>query len=251
MRRNIVFLLVLCGPRRRVCTSHQAVGQSVRAQQPRRSDHELRAAIRSRRRTWTTCTNRAPARAVPKAEQGAAVVAAKPLRYAALRCAAAMHRASAAILPEDRADVMYHGYDGGGLEVSGPSVLVRKGFKDKVSVWANYYVDMISSASIDVVATASPYKETRKEYSGGIDYLSRQDADGRSHTSTARRTTTSRNTARFGISQDFFGDLTTLGDFLCARLERRDEERRSRRSRNIPTGRTGASTCRRSSRRTW
>ena len=43
--------------------------------------------------------------------------------------------ANAAILPEDRTDVMYHVYDGGGLEVSGPSILVRKGIKDKVSVW--------------------------------------------------------------------------------------------------------------------
>ena len=77
----------------------------------------------------------------------------------------------AAVLPEDRSDVMYHGYDGGGLEVGGPSVLVRKGFKDKVSVWANYYVDMITSASIDVVSTASEYTEERKEQSLGLDYL--------------------------------------------------------------------------------
>ena len=38
---------------------------------------------------------------------------------------------TAAVLPEDRSDAMYHGYDGGGLQVEGPSVLVRKGFKDK------------------------------------------------------------------------------------------------------------------------
>jgi hypothetical protein len=112
--------------------------------------------------------SRAPVRAALKVGQGAVVVAAKLLRlemrlaqallsavFAVLPCLA-----NAAILPEDRADVMYHGYDGGGLEVDGPSVLVRKGFNDKVSVWGNYYVDMISSASIDVVATASPYEET-------------------------------------------------------------------------------------------
>ncbi|MBV1959327.1 MAG: DUF3570 domain-containing protein, partial [Pseudomonadales bacterium] len=77
----------------------------------------------------------------------------------------------AAVLPEDRADVMYHSYDGGGITVGGPSVLVRKGFADTVSVSANYYVDTISSASIDVVSTASPYQEERTEVSAGIDYL--------------------------------------------------------------------------------
>ena len=107
----------------------------------------------------------------PKVEREAAVAAAKVLRVAALLALLPL-AARAAILPEDRADVMYHGYDGGGLEVNGPSILVRKGFADKVSVWGNYYADMISSASIDVVSTGSPYKETRQEYSGGIDYLS-------------------------------------------------------------------------------
>ncbi|MCG7959973.1 MAG: hypothetical protein JAY69_13020, partial [Candidatus Thiodiazotropha taylori] len=28
----------------------------------------------------------------------------------------------ATVLPEDRADVMYHRYDGGGVEVDGPSI---------------------------------------------------------------------------------------------------------------------------------
>ncbi len=142
-------------------------------------------------------------------EQGAAVGAARRLRSAAL-LALLSCTVHAAILPEDRADVMYHGYDGGGLEVSGPSILVRKGFQDKVSVWGNYYVDMISSASIDVVATASPYKETRHEYSGGIDYLSGKTMMGIGYT-YSKEDDYIANTARFSISQDFFGDLTTLG----------------------------------------
>lgn len=116
----------------------------------------------------------------------------------------------AAILPEDRADVMYHGYDGGGLEVVGPSVLVRKGFKDTVSVWSNYYVDMITSASIDVMATASEYDEKRDEKSIGFDYLHGKTFMGLSFTNS-EESDYSANSARFGISQDFFGDLTTLG----------------------------------------
>jgi len=117
---------------------------------------------------------------------------------------------SAAILPEDRADVMYHGYDGGGLQVHGPSVLVRKGFKDKVSVWANYYVDMITSASIDVLATASEYTEKREEKSIGFDYLHGKTSMGIGYTNS-EESDYSANSVRFGISQDFFGDLTNLG----------------------------------------
>jgi len=65
----------------------------------------------------------------------------------------------ATVLPDDRADLLYHAYDGGGLTVDGPAVLVRKSFKDQVSVWGHYYVDRVSSASIDVVTTASSYSE--------------------------------------------------------------------------------------------
>lgn len=116
----------------------------------------------------------------------------------------------AAVLPEDRADVMYHGYDGGGLQVQGPSVLVRKAYKDKVSVWANYYVDMITSASIDVMATASEYEEERTEKSLGVDYLHGKTFMGLSYTNS-EESDYSANSVSFGISQDFFGDLTTLG----------------------------------------
>ncbi len=116
----------------------------------------------------------------------------------------------AAVLPEDRADVMYHAYEGGGLTVDGPSVLVRKAYKDQVSVWGNYYVDMISSASIDVVATASKYAEEREEKSVGVDYLHGKTFMGLSYTNS-EESDYSANAVRFGISQDFFGDLTTLG----------------------------------------
>ncbi len=134
----------------------------------------------------------------------------RALTVAAL-LSAAWSNVQAAILPADRADVMYHGYEGGGLTVDGPSVLVRKGFADKVSVWGNYYVDLISSASIDVIASgASPYSEERTEVSAGVDYLHGKTFMGLSFTNSEESDYTSNN-IRFGISQDFFGDLTTLG----------------------------------------
>ena len=116
----------------------------------------------------------------------------------------------AATLPEDRADILYHGYEGGGLEVVGPSVLVRKAYQDKISIWANYYVDMISSASIDVVTTASEYSETRTEKSLGFDYLHDRTTMSLAYTNSEEGDY-SANVANFGISQSFFGDLTTLG----------------------------------------
>ena len=79
--------------------------------------------------------------------------------------------ARAAVLPDDRADVLFHQYDGGGVTINGPSMLVRKKLAEKYSVTANYYVDMVSSASIDVMSTASPYKEERQQMSLGLDML--------------------------------------------------------------------------------
>jgi hypothetical protein len=117
----------------------------------------------------------------------------------------------AAVLPEERADVLYHRYDGGGLTVDGPSVLVRKNIADKVSISGNYYVDKISSASIDVVSQASPngYSETRTEKSVGATYLYDRTLMSAGVIDSDEPDYTSR-TYNFDFSQDFFGDLTTL-----------------------------------------
>lgn len=117
--------------------------------------------------------------------------------------------ANAKVLPEDRADALYHSYDGGGVTIDGPSVLVRKAYKDKLSVWGNYYVDMISGASIDVEATASKYTETRTEFSIGADYLYDRTLMGIGFT-RSEEDDYDASTFRASLSQDFFGDLTTL-----------------------------------------
>ncbi|OUS28864.1 hypothetical protein A9Q99_10810 [Gammaproteobacteria bacterium 45_16_T64] len=115
----------------------------------------------------------------------------------------------AAVLPEDRADVMFHSYDGGGVTIEGPSVLVRKSFLDKFSVSANYYVDNISGASIDVEVLASEYKEERTEYSLGLDYLFNKTIMSVGFTNSSENDYEA-NTAYGSISQDFFGDLTNV-----------------------------------------
>lgn len=115
----------------------------------------------------------------------------------------------AAVLPEDRADIMYHRFDGGGVEVDGPSVLVRKSIGESVSVNANYYVDSISSASVDVLSTASPYTEERTQTSLSADYL----YDNTLMTLSLIESDESdylAKTGSFSISHDMFGDLTTV-----------------------------------------
>jgi hypothetical protein len=117
--------------------------------------------------------------------------------------------ASAGVLPDDRADVLYHRYDGGGVVIDGPSLLVRKKFADKVSVAANYYVDLVSSASIDVVSTASPYKEERTQYSVTADYLRGKSTYSAGYISSSESDYDAK-TWYAGVSQDMFGDLTTI-----------------------------------------
>lgn len=118
-------------------------------------------------------------------------------------------RASSGVLPEDRADVLYHRYDGGGVVIDGPSLLVRKKFADKVSVAANYYVDMVSSASIDVVSTASPYKEERTQYSLTGDFLRGKSTYSAGYINSSESDYEAK-TWYAGVSQDMFGDLTTI-----------------------------------------
>ena len=116
---------------------------------------------------------------------------------------------SAGVLPEDRADLLYHRYDGGGVTIDGPSLLVRKKFLEKFSVSANYYIDMVSSASIDVVTTASPYEEERTQYSLSIDALRGKTTYSLGYTNSDE-SDYEADTAYFSLSHDLFGDLTTI-----------------------------------------
>ena len=70
--------------------------------------------------------------------------------------------------PEDEASVAYNLYDGGGITVNGPAFIVKKTVPRNLSIEAGARVDLISSASIDVVTQASKYSEERKEYSLGL-----------------------------------------------------------------------------------
>ena len=148
-----------------------------------------------------------------KAVLGAVVVVTKQLfLFVALTFTSLVSiNAHAAVLPTERADVLYHSYDGGGINISGPAILIRKSVGDSVSVSAKHYVDTISSASIDVevILGASTYNEERVEESLSLDFLNEKTLMNFSYTNSEENDFLA-DTFAFGISQDLFGDLTTV-----------------------------------------
>lgn len=131
-------------------------------------------------------------------------------RAAALALLAFAGTAHAGVLPEERADAMYKTYQGDGLTIDGPAVLVRKNFADKVSVSAGYYVDQVSGASVDmIVLGASELREERKQYNVGVDYL-RGKVTYSVGFANSKENDYNSDTASVSISQDMFGDLTTV-----------------------------------------
>jgi hypothetical protein len=143
-------------------------------------------------------------------------------------------RAEAGVLPDDRSDILYHLFEGGGVRIEGPSLLLRKKVGKSLSFVGNYYVDMISSASIDVVTQASPYDEERTQWSLGMDYLRGNTTMSMSYTTSAESDFDAK-TYVFGVSQDMFGDLTTLsltyayGDDVIGRSDDPNFERENKR----------------------
>jgi hypothetical protein len=116
---------------------------------------------------------------------------------------------SADVLPDNRADVFYSKYSGGGMDITGYSATARAKITENFAVEANYFVDKVSGASIDVLSQASVIKDTRKQKSGTIEYLHDKTTYTASYTSSVERDYIS-DTAAISLSQDMFGDLTTI-----------------------------------------
>jgi hypothetical protein len=117
--------------------------------------------------------------------------------------------AKAVDLPGDKGEAMLHMYDGGGVKANGPAFLVRKSLADKVSLSAQYYVDMVSNASIDVVTTASPFKENRTAYDFGLDYVVR-DTTLKLTSSTSSEPDYKVGAYAVDVTQEVFGGMTTV-----------------------------------------
>ena len=132
---------------------------------------------------------------------------------AALTVLAALLRtgtAAADVLPDDRADVLYSRYSGGGQNIDNVSLQARKKIGDHVSLAYSHLTDTVSGASIDVrTSGASPYTETRTQDSLSAEILFGKTTYtiGATHSSEPDYVS---NTENFAISQSMFGDLTTV-----------------------------------------
>jgi Protein of unknown function (DUF3570) len=116
----------------------------------------------------------------------------------------------AGVLPEDQADALYHVYQGDGLTVQGPALLVRKKFGESVMADAGYETDSVTGASIDVrTSGASELKEHRKQWNGGVSYLRGKTTYNVGYMNSKETDYISDNLT-FGITEDMFGDLTTV-----------------------------------------
>jgi hypothetical protein len=132
------------------------------------------------------------------------------LFLAAVMAGTAVFTAARALtLDEDRADAMYHYYSGGGVKVGGPALLVRKGIGGKTAVSAGYYADSISSASIDVVTTASKYSDQRDEYQVGVEHLAGDTRMSAGYT-TSKENDYTANAVDLNVAHEVFGGLSTI-----------------------------------------
>ena len=130
--------------------SDRALGQALRARAPGRPDHVLRPQSGIRASTSTMCSKCARAPAAPPAASAAVAAAisadrdgaAPPDSRSDMRCTggslacrspAAWGAATPTCCPRIAPTVLYHRYEGGGVTVEGPSVLVRKKFGDSLS----------------------------------------------------------------------------------------------------------------------
>src|SRR5882757_1277818 len=116
---------------------------------------------------------------------------------------------SADVLPDNRADVFYSKYSGGGMDITGYSATARAKITENFAVEANYFIDKVSGASVDVLSQASVIKDERKQKSGTLEYLHDKTTYRASYMTSVERDYVS-DTASFSLSQNMFGDLTTL-----------------------------------------
>jgi len=124
--------------------------------------------------------------------------------------------ARADVLPDDRADVLWHGYNGGGISVEGWSTLATVKFGDHVSVAGNYYtdnivghVDTIAGASVNAVSGASRYQEKRTQRSVSGNLLADKTTYSLGFIDSNEPDFKSK-TAFGSVSESMFGDLTTV-----------------------------------------
>ena len=130
-------------------------------------------------------------------------------RIAVIAAILLVRATSADVLPDDRADLFYSKYSGGGMDITGESVLVRKKITEDFALEGSYFVDKVSGASIDVLSQASTIKDERKQKTGTVEYIHDKTTYTASFINSVERDYKS-DTESFSLKQDMFGDLFTL-----------------------------------------
>jgi hypothetical protein len=111
--------------------------------------------------------------------------------------------------PQDEFSTGYNYYSGGGITVHGPAMIVKKDLLNRMSLKAGERVDLVSSASVDVVTQASRYKETRNEYTLGTSYLHNDTLMGIDYTNS-RESDYISDTFSVGLAHDLLEKNMTL-----------------------------------------
>jgi hypothetical protein len=117
--------------------------------------------------------------------------------------------AVAGVLPDDRADLFWSQYSGGGMKIDTADAKIQKKVTEDLAVSGEYLIDKVSGASVDVLSNASVIKDERHQKSVSVQYIRDKTTYTLGFTNSAERDYIS-NTPHFSISQDMFGDLTTI-----------------------------------------
>lgn len=118
---------------------------------------------------------------------------------------------SAAVLPEETADLGWHYYTGDHVNVDGPAVLVRKNLLNQFSIEASHTEDNVSCASVDVVSQASKQKFTdkRTENDATFTYL-QGDSTVSVSTLFSDESDYDSKTLSVNLNQDVLNGMTTV-----------------------------------------
>ncbi len=139
-----------------------------------------------------------------------------------LICAMTAKQVFAIDPPEDSTETAYNFFEGGGITVQGPALIIRKAIKEKTAIEAGSRIDMVSSASIDVVTQASPYSEERQEHHIGVSHIFKDILVSSTYTLSDEPDYNSNNLA-LALSHDLFEGTLTL-DLRFARSEDKVEK---------------------------
>jgi hypothetical protein len=130
-------------------------------------------------------------------------------RVAAVVALLLLRATCADVLPDDRADLFWSKYSGGGMDITGESAALNKKFTENIAAQVNYFVDHVSGASIDVLSQASQIRDERIQKSATLEFVHDKTTYTASYSGSVERDYRS-DTASIAMKQDMFGDLTTL-----------------------------------------